>query len=151
MKLKPYKILWWTIPIVILCFTFLTRDTIDIQMHDTYFVIPPHQLSILFTLILGGIGGLYWVLKDRHLNALLSSIHSIGTAVSLIVITLMLTVRNKYFEKLTAEDLNSIAQFEAINHINTTHSIVILVFLILQVLFLVNIGLGLIKGNKADL
>jgi len=35
-NLKPYKILWWTIPVLFTLFTFTGNITADLQWHDTY-------------------------------------------------------------------------------------------------------------------
>jgi heme/copper-type cytochrome/quinol oxidase subunit 1 len=66
-------------PLLFLSITLGTDSAFDLQLHDTYFVLPLGNVTILFTFILGILGGAYWILKPYKLIPILSIIHSVGT------------------------------------------------------------------------
>ncbi len=138
MHLKAYKILWWTIPLIFIQITLGTESTFDLQLHDTYFVFSSWHITILFSLILGLLGGLYWILKSFKLVQFLSIIHAVGTSLSLIGIALIAILQTIYRSN----------HLELFTQLNSIGIIAILIFLIIQIIFIINIVVCLIREKR---
>lgn len=67
MNNKPHKIIWLAIPGLLLLTAIGRNSTIDIQLHDTYYVIFTWQVGLLWSLILMIIGWWYWLAKAKEL------------------------------------------------------------------------------------
>jgi heme/copper-type cytochrome/quinol oxidase subunit 1 len=64
----PLKLLWYTIPLLFIL-AFVGRDnTIDLQYHDTYFIISLFDVGIVLSFIAGINGLLYYSLRDKKTN-----------------------------------------------------------------------------------
>lgn len=92
--MKPYKLFLLTS--VLFSITVLSIDltadknTIDINIHDTYFVIAKFHIWVLLTLFLGMLTCVYFILHKTHrkTNNILTFTHYLLTLVPLIVIPL---------------------------------------------------------------
>ena len=78
---KPYLASWLIIPILVLIGLVFNQHTIDIQLHDTYFVISNIHfvLSASLLLLLVGLG--YWFIKrlGKSPNRVLTTVHLLLT------------------------------------------------------------------------
>lgn len=64
----PYKLLWYTIPLLFIL-AFVGRDnTIDLQYHDTYYIISLFDAGLVLSFIAGINGLLYYFLRDKKTN-----------------------------------------------------------------------------------
>lgn len=142
-KIKPYKILWWTIPIIFLTLAFSRFSTVDIQMHDTYFVISTLLAAIFLSLILALLGAIYWIIKSYSLHSTLSTIHTFGTSFSLIGIAVISILQITY--RPTKPTLDKLEMFGWLNKISI---ILVLALIAMQIIFIVNVIYGFIKGKK---
>ena len=138
-KLKSYKILWWTIPIIFLLFALDGNSVLNLQWHDTYFVLSALHVALILSLIPGILGVIYWKLKSSNLNTKLSLIHSIGTSLSVVGIALIF---------LFLELFHITGNFELFKILNSLHAILFLIFLSLQLMFIANVIIGLSQGKK---
>ena len=86
-RITPYRIFWWSIPVVITLMLIISARSYDFQLHSTYFVVGSIQLTLLFTLFLGLLGAIYWLLRKHSLNKTLSILH---VAVSLLSFAIVL-------------------------------------------------------------
>ena len=59
---KAYRFLWSMIPCLLLV-GYLSNQTINIQMHDTYFVITTFSISVLLSVVFGIAGSIYWFME----------------------------------------------------------------------------------------
>lgn len=138
MTLQTHKLIWISI-LPILMISFLDKNAIfDIQYHDTYFIFPLLHLGILFSIVLGIIGLIYWWISDRPVINWMKLVH-IGVTIGF-MFTFLITnlVRSKLY------DLG----FVILMDINLTYAIFILIFVGCQLLFLVNIFKGLVGSKK---
>lgn len=138
LKNQPYKILWWTIPVMFLLIVFGIDSTFDIQKHDTYYVVSSLHLTMLFTLILSFLGGIYWLLRFHKLQPILNMIHALGTSFCFIGIVLSAILQSIYRTK----------DMLLFNELNSIGAILIFMFFIFQFIFIINILIGLIRGKK---
>lgn len=140
MRIQAYKILWWTIPLIFLPIALGRDSALDIQRHDTYFIFAAWHVAILFTLILGILGGFYWMLKQYKLSQILSIIHSVGTSLSLLGISIIAILQTLYRNN----------NFEQFGNLLSIGAILIMVFLSIQIIFIANVLIGLIRGKKLN-
>ncbi len=85
---SPHIVFWILIPIILLTGFLKPDKTLDINVHDTYFVIGLISLAVLISIIFGILGLGYWVvikLKRRLVNWL-TIIHLIITVISFCLI-----------------------------------------------------------------
>ena len=136
--LQTHKLVWISI-LPILLISSLGKNTIfDIQYHDTYFIFPLLHLGILFSIVLGIIGLIYWWISDRPVINWMKLVH-LGVTIGF-MFTFLITnlVRSKLY------DLG----FVSLQDDNLTFAIFILIFVGCQLLLLVNIFIGLVGSKK---
>lgn len=138
MKLKTY------FSFAILSFLFLIsgfflgdKSTLDINVHDTYYVIVYSHLYWLISWCLFVVFTIYLVLDKAKIELnLLFRIHVFGTIVSLIG----LTFPYEFIFKPSHFPL-----FDDFLYVNLCLSISALLFLLFQILFIINIFVSIIK------
>ena len=136
---KPHIIYLLTIPIIMLI-GILSRDVVlDINVHDSYFVITYLHFAILLSMLFGIIGIGYWIIQKtgRKLSKWLSSTH-IGLTFGGILVVWILT-------KLYRTE---IMEYEFNYYLSKTITVVILLMIVGQLTFPINIVCGLLKKNK---
>ena len=138
---KAYKILCWSIPITILILFFGKNGTFDLQLHDTYIVIARLSLIIFFLLILAFLATFYWLLRGYKMIVVLSLLHSIITAVLIIGISLLLVIRSNY----------GLNEMEVIHQLDSVTSIFLLILVLVQSVFLINVLIGLFRGKAVTI
>ena len=137
---KPYYVLWWTIPLNFIL-TILNPDgAFDLQFHDTYFVFFSLHLAIVFSLFLGLLGGIYWLFRAYHLINILSLTHAFTTSIAMLGITLVAIFQNIYRAR----------NYEFLNQLNSIGFLLIAILIIIQLIFIINIIIGLVKGRKEN-
>lgn len=83
---KPYQLFWGSILLVWLAVLFLPVEAIDIQWHDTYLVIAYYHLAIFLTVLLVGIGLLYWFFRKKELIQWMTIFHILITILSILIL-----------------------------------------------------------------
>ncbi|WP_299365896.1 cbb3-type cytochrome c oxidase subunit I [Winogradskyella sp.] len=139
---KPHLIFLLAIPIIMLIGILSGDSVLDINVHDTYFVIAYLHLAILISILFGIIGIGYWIMKkaDRKLSKWLNWIH-IGLTFGG---TLVLWILTKFYR-------TEIMEYEFNNNLTLIITLIILLIIIGQLIFPINIIYGLIKKkNKTN-
>lgn len=140
MKFKKPQIYLWATAILILVIAFIRYDSesvIDINVHDTYFVI--HHLII--TELIAGLlfieGILYWIFQkaNRKLNKMLTKVHLIVTIGGIMIYPIIISLLG----------WNNENSHEVLNIV---WAMLILVILFAQILFILNLLTGLLKRNN---
>ncbi|MGB5480880.1 MAG: hypothetical protein WBM91_07370 [Eudoraea sp.] len=136
---KPYLIFLLAIPVIMLIGILSGDAVLDINVHDTYYLIAWNQLTLMSSIIFGIIGIGYWIMQkgNRKLSKSLNWIH-IGLTFGGILILLI---------------LNQLYRIEIMNleyNINLTLIITLIVLLMIvgQIIFPINIIYGLIKKKN---
>lgn len=85
---SPHIILWSFLPVFLFMGLLNLDKTIDVNIHDTYFVIDFWICALLGFILVFFFGLWYWICKRFRLELLiwLSAFHALGTAVSLFII-----------------------------------------------------------------
>jgi heme/copper-type cytochrome/quinol oxidase subunit 1 len=86
----PYRWLWASMPVFLLIVLLSTQRSVDIQMHDTYFVTSLLQLAIVAALLCGLLGGIYWLARRRQLITSLTVIHVVLSVGALLLFLFLL-------------------------------------------------------------
>lgn len=130
---------------------FLGNSAIDIQMHDTYFVVAHFHIVMGIAAFFGMFAGIYhWFPKmfSRYMNETLGKIHFWGTMIGAYAIfwpmhyTGMAGVPRRYY---SIENFESFKHFTDLNKFITVAAIVVF---FLQVLFIINFFYSIFSGRK---
>ena len=135
----PHKIIWLSIPVVMGLGIIGLNRNLDLQLHDTYFVLASIYVGFYSSLVLAFIGLLYWLVRKKQLIAWMTTLHVLITIAAFILIAGSgLVFDNRHYWDISA--------FRTINQLLTT---VLLIALLSQFLFVVNLVIGLV--GKKDL
>lgn len=135
---KPYKTIWCSIPLILGLSIIGYNRTIDLQLHDVYFVIASMQIGVLFSIILGIIGFVYWLFRNKKLVNWMTLVHVIIT----ISIFGLIVLTGLVFRQVVSGDFIS---FRTVNQFLIT---IILIALFSQLIFLINLVFSLIRNKK---
>jgi heme/copper-type cytochrome/quinol oxidase subunit 1 len=137
---KPYKSIWWSIPIVLGLSIIGFNSAIDFEMHDTYLVISSIHIGILFSILLGIIGLMYWLIRKKRLVDWMTAIHVTST----IIIFVLIVLTGLIFKKVIESD------FKIFRTVNQIMFIIILIAMLSQLVFIANLLFSLIKNKQKD-
>ncbi len=139
MKKVKLHFLFLVLPIVFLIVGFLSTDeTLDINVHDTYYVVAHSFVYWIYSICLFLLFGIYWLfeLLKVNLNNLLSKVHIIGTIISMLGLC---------FPYHFIFAIPKFPLFDDYEKINLCLTICAILFVLLQIVFLLNILITLIK------
>lgn len=136
---KPYKLFWILIPLILLISMLRRNSFVDLQFHDTYFVINAINIGVLLSLILGISGILYWIFRKRKLIGWLTQLHVFSMLIIIIAI-LILIYLNSF--------LTPIGDFENYMLLMNFWYCLILATLLSQFLFFTNLIVSLFNPKK---
>lgn len=134
-----------------LIYTFWGNSAIDIQMHDTYYVIAHFHILVLISLVFGVYSIIYFVIRrlaKRELNKILSETHFwLSTICAFLLAYLMFNtsmdgVPRRYY---SVETPNA---YEYVRNINSIITITAATLFISQILFFVNLAYSFLKNSK---
>lgn len=146
---KPYKLIWLVIPIILGLSTIGSNGSIDIQMHDTYFVISSFHIGILFSIILGIIGFIYWLVKGKKLVNWMTAIHLLTTILALASILIISFLPNGLFSP-SSYSFDTISDLTN-NPFSTASQILsalVLMAILSQLLFIVNVIMSFARNHN---
>lgn len=137
---KPHFVLWTLIPVILLIGFLKPDKALDINIHDTYFVIAIMHLALLISIIFGILGFGYWVVirLNRRLVNWLTVIHLIITVIGFCLIILI-----PYFLPTASQDISSLYFDEQV-----TITLSALVAVCIQLLYPINIITALVRKNN---
>ncbi len=138
---KPYFYFWLT-AVTIFVFTLLfykPDDILDINIHDTYYIITYRHFGIFFSFLFILIGFIYFLLKKVELFKFLTNFHlyiSIGSFIFSII-------GQVYFK--TFSNNSNFPLFDDLSNYITFFSIILLLFVLAQFIFLFNLIISITK------
>ena len=133
--INTYKVLWYCIPFIWLLILFCSNSTFDIQIHDTYLVISSSDLAIVVSLIFGLLGLGYWLMRAYKRIHWLEIFHIVLTILSIVgFVSMSILQQDQYDLRLSGR----------------LAIIFLLVFILAQLLFLINLSISLFRGQKRN-
>jgi len=149
-KMKKLKIYWWfwglAIPSLVFGFIFGFNSTIDIPVHDTYFVVSTWHISTFISLFLFTSGCGYLIQRIKF-NPFLNAIHFLSTFLGLGLIVFpmffigMAAKPRKYYSNT---DFDFLTHIQDLNNIITL-GVYVLVFGV--IIYFVNLGIAIFKNK----
>lgn len=137
---------FWAVSIIfgfLTCVSYVSGDnsTLDINVHDTYFVIAHAHLYTVLSVLYLIPGLIYWLSKNLRLVSALTVIHTVVTVGGFIAYLLLWKITSTIYNPDNSMD-NSMEIF------NTGIMIIFLLVLFAQPLLLINLIIGLAKKIK---
>lgn len=87
---KPYILLWAFFSFFFVLLFFRQDHNIDIQYHDSYYVIAAFHMVLFMAFYLALIGGIYWITKDLERVGWLTILHVILTVITALIAMILL-------------------------------------------------------------
>lgn len=143
-NLSPHSS-FWLLTALLLLFSIIDIDgVIDIQIHDTYYVIALSHITLLVSIFTGFIGFIYWLLRHKTMIPWITWTHFIVTFLSIFVFIFEIYYLNaipkeKYIEQVY--ELNR----KTTNNVEDVIILSIFVLVVIQILFLINIVFSFLK------
>jgi cytochrome c oxidase subunit 1 len=119
-------------------FLFRGNSALDLQLHDTYFVISHQHVSLFIALLFACFGLFYWLIDKFgvQLRTTISMFHLVGSALLLIAILIGSNAMNHS---------HTIGNMDSFRKLNTWMSLLMLFFIAIQVLLPTNIIISLFR------
>jgi len=137
-KEKPYLIFFISFLLLVLFALFTNHNTLEINIHDTYFVITYAHIAILIApiLLLQGVG--YWIIIffKKKLNAKLNFIHIVCTFLG----GFSFIILNQFYS-------DSYLDYSLNDKLNTAIGTIVIIIIINQILYCYNIIQSILKRN----
>lgn len=136
---QPHQLFFASIPLICLLASILPTKTIDLQIHDTYTVLALIHLAIPTSIILAGIGLLYWLFRYKKMLDWMILFHTSMTILPILLFFI-------WFGLPIEEAANNYIEGDAITRY-WFYLIFLLLFLFGQILFVVNLLIALFNKN----
>jgi heme/copper-type cytochrome/quinol oxidase subunit 1 len=149
MKQKPYNLLLWTALFLVLTSFFILKqnNSVDIHLHDTYFVIAHTHVFWLLAIVALIVWILYLLTNKILYSKALTWTHIIITMLTLLLFALNLFFDNGFINPVPRRyyDYSNWNSFN--NYTTLTKAIGISIFVLLlgQFIFVINFIMGLFK------
>ena len=136
---KPHLIFLLAIPIIMLIGILSGDSMLDINVHDTYYVIACLHFAILISILFGIIGMGYWLMQKANikLSKWLNSTH-IGLTFGG---TIAVWILSRFYR-------TEIMEYEFNNNLTLIITLTIMLMILGQILFPINIIYGLVKKKN---
>ena len=140
---KAYKYFWYSvIPILILSYIYREENSpIDIPIHDTHIVIQHAHVGLFACICIIFIGSMYFLLRNTNLIKTLSITHVFSTLICPIIYNMGVFLIKVIIEN----DNNEFSYYEYDKIFSYLLSIPILLFIVGQILFLINITQAILR------
>ncbi|QHI34919.1 hypothetical protein IMCC3317_02640 [Kordia antarctica] len=136
---KPH-IIFLVFAIIAFSVGFNADGGIDINIHDTYFVISNYHLTTLISIFFGIIGSIYWIMEkvNRKLSKRLNLIHIILTFGGIFLIIIL----NEFFRK-------SVMEYRFNENLTTAIYFIAVIVILGQLIFPINVISGFLKKQNS--
>ncbi|MFK7983338.1 MAG: hypothetical protein AB8G86_25380 [Saprospiraceae bacterium] len=133
---KPHLLFFGSILILWLITVVVPIKVIDLQWHDTYWVIAFYHLAIPISIIFGGIGLLYWLFRQKSMIKWMTVFHTLITILPIFTFFIINGFSSEAEADYIAADMISRSK---------PYFIVVLLSLFGQILFVLNLLIALFK------
>nr|WP_315194936.1 hypothetical protein [uncultured Flavobacterium sp.] len=142
-KIKIHYYFWIVSLIILLIGVYDMDGTLDINVHDTYFVIPHFYVAVILSIIYSIYGFGYWLVQDKfkkRLVKILTIIHSVFLIGSFLAYWTVI-----YYTRLFAT--NNSPLFDNYQTINITLVICSILCLIALPIYITNLAIGIFRKH----
>ena len=142
-KIKIHYLFWIVSLIILLIGLYDMDETLDINVHDTYFVIAHFYVAIILSIVYFIYGFGYWLVQEKlkkRLVKLLTIIHSVFMIGSFLTYWIEI-----YYIRLFAA--NNFLLFDKYETINITLVICTILSLIAFPIYTTNLAIGIFRKN----
>lgn len=138
---QPHILFLISVPIFILFGILSGNDILDINVHDTYYVIAYNQLANLSAFIFGIIGIVYWILLKSRIRLFkgLNFTHILLTFGSLLF---------AYIYSLFKFSESEFPLFDETSKVLVIQTIALILVTLGQLIFFINVIIGLFRKRK---
>jgi cytochrome c oxidase subunit 1 len=138
---QPHILFLISVPIFILFGILSGNDVLDINVHDTYYVIAYNQLANLSAFIFGILGIVYWILLKSRIRLFkgLNFTHILLTFGSLLF---------AYIYSLISFSESEFPLFDETSKVLVIQTIALILVTLGQLIFLINVIIGLFRKRK---
>ncbi|MBS0647577.1 MAG: cbb3-type cytochrome c oxidase subunit I [Verrucomicrobia bacterium] len=149
MKQKPYNLLLWTGLVLVLTSFFILKqsNSVDIHLHDTYFVIAHTHVFWLLAILAFFVWTLYLLTNKILYSKALTWTHVIITILTLLLFALTLFFSDSFMNTTPRRyyDYSSWGSFDSYTTLTKALGITIFALLFGQFIFVINLIAGLFK------
>ncbi len=141
---KPHLIFLLAIPIIMLIGILNGDAVLDINVHDTYYVISHFHIATLISILFGIIGIGYWIMNkaNRKLSKWLNWTH-IGLTFGGIILILILS---KLYREPKTDTI--LSDFDFNQNLDIIIFVILLIAIFGQVIYPINLISGIIKKRE---
>jgi len=138
---KPYQLFVVAIGIIWLGVILTSAEAIDIQLHDTYFVIAYYHIALFFTIVFGGFSLGYWLFRKKPLIHWMTIFHTTITI-------MLLLIWFFWYGFPTNKNAAHYIEGDMILYQPIFYLILLLFFLLAQIFFVLNLLITLFKKHN---
>ena len=148
---KPHKILWaisnFVLLLAIIIYAILGNSAIDVQMHDTYFVVSFAHFFAFLATIYAVFGFIYWSFRGKALIPLLTGFHIILSLIPLFSISYQMIylqigdVPRRYY---------AFASYDFAGGFINNLSTILMIFGFAQLLLILNVLISWYRNRKKE-
>ncbi len=131
----PHKPIWLGIPLMVAISLVFPASTFDLQVHSSFYVLSSFFLASFFSLLLGLIGIVYWLLRKKNLSTWMTIAHLYATFIALLLLLLSSIIYGGENPQVHSR-------------IYQLRSIMLIILFASQCLFLVNIAIATAKMGR---
>jgi heme/copper-type cytochrome/quinol oxidase subunit 1 len=142
-KIKIHYLFWLVSLIILLIGLYDMDETLDINVHDTYFVISHFDIAVILSIVYFIYGFGYWLVQKKfkkRLIKILTIIHSVILIGSFLAYWIVI-----YYTRLFAT--NNFPLFDNYQTINITLVICCILCLIALPIYITNLAIGIFRKH----
>ena len=143
---KPFISFLILIPIIMIIGFLNRKETLDINVHDTYYVINNLHLAIILSIFLAIISLGYFLIKIFSIPLInwMTISHILITIFGMLIIYILFRIQLNF--EVKSYDIESILKYsKTIQRVNFTLFSVLIVVLLSQLVFLINFAVSIFK------
>lgn len=143
---KPFISFLILIPIIMIIGFLNRKETLDINVHDTYYVINNLHLAIILSIFLAIISLGYFLIKIFSIPLInwMTISHILITIFGMLIIYILFRIQLNF--EVKSYDIESILKYsKTIQRVNFTLFLVLIVVLLSQLVFLINFAVSIFK------
>jgi heme/copper-type cytochrome/quinol oxidase subunit 1 len=149
-KEQPYNLLLLTAAFILIASIFAYDQTLDIHLHDTYFIVAMTYLFWATSILLLILWALYLLTKQFLFSKLLTWVHIILTVIALVSFVAISFYSTNYYDGLAGMprryyDYSGWKTFERYNNLTKGVFAVMLLISIGLMAYIINIVVGLLR------